>query len=393
MIDQTVKTGQYIVALIRSILKNEAPPEKPGDVSFEDVFRMSKEHMISVMTYSAVEKLLVKPGEELLNKWGQSAYTNIAQSVVQLAERNNIYKALEQYKIPYIPLKGCLVKEMYPKPEYREMSDLDILVKRADAAKLKPVMESLGYQCESFDIEKDDSYSKKPFMHVEMHYELLSQDEVKFFRETGGYCTGIMDSWSNAIKVNEYRYEMRKEDMYLHLITHLYKHFKGAGTGIRQVTDLLVVKNHCSLDWEYINRELNGLGLSGFREDILDVLKVWYENANPTEETDATAEYIFHAGSYGHHSTLVEHRIQKMEAQDPTGSKPFLKYLLYRVFPPYEEMCRWYPLTRKSKLLLPIMWIYRLLYKCRTQFGRAIIELRTLKKIAIDEKNEKNSRS
>jgi len=64
------------------------------------------------------------------------------------------------YKILYIPLKGCLVKEMYPKPEYREMSDLDILVKRGDAAKLKPVMESLGYQCERFGFEKDDSYTK-----------------------------------------------------------------------------------------------------------------------------------------------------------------------------------------------------------------------------------------
>ena len=98
-------------------------------------------------------------------------------------------------------------------------------------------------------------------------------------------------------------------------------------------------------------------------ESIMNVLKVWYENADPTEETDATAEYIFRAGSYGHHFTLVEHRIEKMKATDSSESAPVLRYLLYRLFPPYEEMCRWYPLTRKSKLLLPIMWIYRLFYK------------------------------
>ena len=389
MIDQATKTGLYIVALIRGILNDEMLPEKPDDVSFKDVFKMSKEHMISVMTYTAIEKLQTKPEEDLIKKWNQSAYTNIAQSVIQLSERDNIYKVLEQNRIPYIPLKGCLVKEMYPKPEYREMSDLDILVKRADAAKLKPVMESLGYKCKSFDIEKDDSYSKKPFMHVEMHYELLSQDEVHFYKESGAYRVAVMDPWSNAVKKNDYHYEMRKEDLYLHLVTHLYKHFKGAGTGIRQVTDLFVVKNKCSLDWEYINQELNRLGLLEFHENIMSVIAVWYEGMDLTEETDATADYIFSAGSYGHHSTFVEHRVGKMKTENSFGSAPVLKYLLFRLFPPYEEMCRWYPLTRKSKLLLPIMWVYRLFYKGRTQFGRAIIELKTLKKISSDQKNEK----
>ena len=87
MTDQTVKTGQYIVSLVRSILKNEPSPEKPGDVSFEDVFRMSRKHMISVMTYTAVKTLQEKPDEELLNKWSSSASLNTAQSVVQLSER------------------------------------------------------------------------------------------------------------------------------------------------------------------------------------------------------------------------------------------------------------------------------------------------------------------
>ncbi|MBE6122436.1 MAG: hypothetical protein E7190_06955 [Erysipelotrichaceae bacterium] len=224
-------------------------------------------------------------------------------------------------------------------------------------------------------------------MHVEMHYELLSQGEVQFYQETGGYCTGVMDPWENAIKVNEYQYEMKMEDVYLHLVTHLYKHFKGAGTGIKQVTDLFVVKNYCSLDWEYINHKLKGLGLSGFHEDILNVLKVWYENADPTEETDAMGEYIFYAGSYGHYSIRIEHRIQKVKEKSTSESAAIVKYLMFRLFPPYEEMCRWYPLVRKSKLLLPIMWVYRLFYKCRTQFKRAIIELRTLKKIAAEQKN------
>ena len=68
MIDQTVQTGQYIVSLIRSILNDEVPSEKPGGVLFEDVFRMSREHMISAMTYAAVENLQIKPEGGLLEK-------------------------------------------------------------------------------------------------------------------------------------------------------------------------------------------------------------------------------------------------------------------------------------------------------------------------------------
>ncbi|MDO4193484.1 MAG: nucleotidyltransferase family protein [Erysipelotrichaceae bacterium] len=386
MTDQTVKTGQYIVSLIRSVLKNEPSPEKPGDVSFEDVFRMSRKHMISVMTYAAVKNLQEKPEEELLNKWSSSASLNIAQSVVQLSEREMIYQTLDQHQISFVPLKGCIVKEMYPKPEYREMSDLDILVKRTDAEKLRPVMEELGYRCDSFGIEKDDQYAKDPFMHVEMHFELLSQDEVWYYQQHEGYSAAIMEPWTKARKISDHRYEMRPEDMYLHMVTHLYKHFKGAGTGIRQVTDLYVVDHACLLDREYIDHELQALGLSEFHEKIMNVLKVWYEDAEPTEETDAASAYIFGAGSYGNHSTRVVHRIADMKKDDPSASMPVMKYLLLRVFPPYEEMCRWYPLVRKSKLLLPAMWIYRLCYKGRTQMNRAVVELKTVRKIMSDQK-------
>lgn len=386
MTDQTVKTGQYIVALVRSVLKNEPSPEKPGDVSFEDVFRMSRKHMLSVMTYAAVKTLQVKPEKELLTKWGESASVNTAQSVVQLAERDKIYQTLGQSQIPFVPLKGCIVKEMYPKPEYREMSDLDILVKRTDAAKVKPLMEALGYRCERFDIGEDDAYSKDPFMHVEMHHELLSTDENKLFRKNGGYCAAVMEPWTNANKRGDYRYEMNPENLYLHMVTHLYRHFNGFGTGIRQVTDLYVVNHACSLDREYIDHELHKIGLSEFHESILNVLKVWYEDADPTEETDTTAAYIFGAGSYGHFSNIVENRITNMKKEDPDEKIHVIKYLLMRAFPPYEQMCSWYPLTRKSKLLLPVMWVYRLCYKGRTQFHRAVYELKMIKREVSEQK-------
>lgn len=372
----TLKTGESVIALLRSILLNDTPSSLPEGISMEDVFLLSRKHMLSCMTYSAIKKFDISVDEELDKKWHHLSDINTAQSIVQLSERDNLFKVLEENEIAFIPLKGCIIKEMYPRPEYREMSDLDILVHKADAAKVKGILESSGYRCYTFDHGKHDSYFKVPFIHVEMHFELLEQNEQKEYEEQNFSCGVIADAWSIAFKKDLFRHEFRYEDIYIHLVIHLYKHFILSGTGIRQVTDLFVMKRCVKMDWDYINREIDNMGLTDFHKRVSDLLSVWYEDAQATEETDELEAYIFDSGSYGHFSNFIENRIQNYVKNEKNQKGSLIRYLWFRLFPSYEEMCRWYPATRKSRFMLPIMWIYRLWHKGRTNSRKAIEELK-----------------
>ena len=48
------------------------------------------------------------------------------------AELNNVCDVFTKEKLVHIPLKGSIIKNMYPSTDMRSMSDMDILIKRED---------------------------------------------------------------------------------------------------------------------------------------------------------------------------------------------------------------------------------------------------------------------
>ena len=48
---------KYIILLLKSILNNSIPPEKPEDVSFEKIYSLAKYHNIDNMLFYAINKL------------------------------------------------------------------------------------------------------------------------------------------------------------------------------------------------------------------------------------------------------------------------------------------------------------------------------------------------
>ncbi len=44
----------------------------------------------------------------------------------------------------HVPLKGSIIKNMYPSIDMRTMSDMDILIKREDAKKVHDILIEMG---------------------------------------------------------------------------------------------------------------------------------------------------------------------------------------------------------------------------------------------------------
>ena len=85
------------------------------------------------------------------------------------AEYKKISSALEAQCICHLPLKGIVIKDLYPSVGLREMSDIDIWFDPSHAEDVKSIMSGLGYNAKYFGVSKHDVYLKPPMFCVEMH--------------------------------------------------------------------------------------------------------------------------------------------------------------------------------------------------------------------------------
>ena len=196
-----------------------------------------------------------------------------------------------------MPLKGSLLKDLYPKLGMRQMSDNDIL---CDSGRMKDIYDILtenGFRCVHFGKDNDDAYFKDPVYNFEMHRSLFREEHI-----------GVLYDYFKDVKErlikddgNDFGYHFRNEDFYLYMIAHEYKHYTFVGTGVRSLVDTYVFlrKFSSSLDWEYINAELAKLGVADFERSNRELALKVFSMKQLTKEDRKELEYYAMSGTYG----------------------------------------------------------------------------------------------
>ena len=342
-----------VIALIKSALLG-TKEDLPQDFDWQSAIELGKKHQITpILYYGALNSKIALSGE---TKAFFENYTmqNIVVNQNQMYLLKVLFAAFEKDGISYMPLKGTLLKKAYPKPEMRTMSDADVLIKEEEYSKIKSVMQRLGYTEKH---ESDHEYVwKKGVLTLELHKSIMPTYHKDYFDYFG-------NGWKLANeKIDNYGYKMKPEDEFIYNFTHLAKHYRGGGIGIKHVTDVFVCFNaDKGLDTAYIEMELKNLHLWDFYTNISQTVKVWFEGKEPTEKTNYITDYIFSSGSYG--------TIEKRDIGDALNFSKMVggaeKYHSHQrlnlVFPSYKDMCLRNPIVKKCPLLLPLMWVWRLI--------------------------------
>jgi len=266
------------------------------------------------------------------------------------------FAALPAGGIQILPVKGCWLKEQYPDIDYRQMSDLDILIHEEDALRAKNAMAELGYTAQEEETaENHDCYGKPPYLEVELHRSLLEKNDDRY-----GY---YLDVWEKAEPVADCAgmFRLKAEDEYIYYLLHLYKHVVASGTGLRTILDCLVYRNvYPDMDRAYLRKEWKKLELTEFAQQIETLSDCWFKTGTPVpEQLERLASTIMAAGSYGNFEIF---RDQKLEGLQQKYKNPFIRALMYWVSlicRPREEMERQYPIVKKLPVLLPVFWIVR----------------------------------
>ena len=338
-----------IISLIKSAITGEKAVISK-DFDWQKAIKAVKKHQIAPLIYYGIINSCIKVSEDLFSLLENTTCQCIALNHNQIFELENIYKAFNESGIEYMPLKGAVLKKLYPKPEMRVMGDGDILINAEQYEIICEAMQALGY---TEFIESDHEFIwNKPNIHIELHKRLIPSYNKDYYSYYG-------DGWRFAKPDAGSCYKMSDEDTFVYIFTHYAKHYRDGGIGIRHITDLYVfLTSNPKLDKKYIETELNKLGLLKFYKNTINTIDVWFNNKQANDISDFITDRIFESGSYG---TYVSHILSGAVKSSNFGKNAKFKKIFNLIFPPYKDMSRKYPVLKKNPLLLPFMWIVRII--------------------------------
>lgn len=312
------KAAKEMLYLIMCQINNVKPKiSQLNEKNFELLYKISQQHLLTNIVFSAIENAYGKdlPKNELMSLWrtekDKAAWKNILFDI----ERKELTDFCEKSGIWYMPLKGSVIKDLYPKNGMREMADIDILFDTSYRNVIKDWFTAKGYEyCMAEEKDFHDSCFKEPFYHFEMHTALFRKVNNSTLDKLADYYANVKDKLiSDESKL--YGYHFTDEDFYIFMLAHAYKHSR-AGTGLRSLLDCYVYYKayENKLNWDYIEKELDVMGIWEFEQKIKCLAQKIFAYPAPnntlTAEEERMLEYVIFSGAYGTAENLRRYAIE-----------------------------------------------------------------------------------
>ena len=240
---------------------------------------IDKKELLEIASAGDMQYLLLYPilrnetDREILDTASALVKRNTYITFLQMMCAKQITELFEEEKIRHQLLKGAILKKIYPSPEMRQMSDVDLIVFDESLEKAAAVLEKNGYISHGL-IKHHMIFTSPMGVNVEVHWSLFDQNV-----DYGQYLY-FKDSCRSKLSENlQYTYEFDKEDFYIYMIAHMAKHFFETGCGIRNLLDIYVYtqKYYGMMDINYLNKELKKCGLNDFEKNMKNLAYIWMD--------------------------------------------------------------------------------------------------------------------
>ena len=341
--------NQILFALLRgaicgTLLTESQRQDCVGEV-LNDLLKTAKKHDVAHLAVLGLKKNGLLTGENA------SLETGLLHAVFRYERINyeyiNLCAILEDGKIPFMPLKGSILRVLYPEGWMRTSCDVDVLVHTEDLERaIASLVEKLNYTVKvrtSHDVILDSPSG----VHVELHYDLVEEGRANNAIDV------LRNVWADASlrEGSRYFYEMSDSFFYFYHIAHMAKHFESGGCGIRPYIDLWLLDHMEGADVAARDALLEKGGLLQFTEVSRKLSRVWLGGDEETALTQQLQAFLLHGGIYG--STDNRVALQQKKKGGRFG------YLWSRMFVSRERLQRYYPVLKKHPWLLPFMQVRR----------------------------------
>lgn len=346
--EYTARIGQDLIELVSCAVNDETPDkERIIGMDLREIYRMAQAHMLTAAVAFALEKTVPLP-----RAFDQAQKKAIRKLSLFEIERAAITREFENAGIRYLPLKGILLKDDYPKSAMREMTDNDILVDHTRMEDVFAIMQGFGYTREIHHHFNHDAYSKPPTLEFEMHYTLFGDDNLPVF---DAYFADIFSKTT----CSGCACRLSDEDFYLYVLCHMYKHYVNGGTGLRSLLDVYVfLRAHPDLDREYLDAELQKLQIADFEEKARLLANKVFTGSELNEQEQKELNYLLLSGQNGTIENAEYHHLAKALGNDDSSAAK-RRLLKSRFFISGKALENQYPFFAKHKALYPVLLVYR----------------------------------
>jgi len=342
---------KFFLALIKYDLfdvplsESDIPPL--SEENLEHLYHLAAKHDLAHLAGDALYKNKLLPKDSsAAAKFQKAQVTALYRYTRMEHERAKIYDVLENARIPFVPLKGLVIRSLYPQPYLRTSCDLDILIHREDLSQATSLLESnLNYTSEELSDLHDISLFSPGGIHLELHYSLDSPYDFLnvTLAKVWDYCTPVSEGSSE--------HRQSPEFFMLYQVTHMVSHFLDGGCGIRPLADLALLQRRFSYDESALIALCASCGSAVFYGQAKHLANVWFGEETHNQTTQEMERFILGGGVYGSKKNNMEIRQQKHKSN--------AGYILSRIFMPYQQLKHQYPILKKHKWLFPFISVRR----------------------------------
>ena len=347
--DRNKKLIENMFILLRSELCGvaQADTESLSAENLVDLYKLAKAHDLAHLVASALSKRGLLGEDEVSRKLQKQMmlavhrYSGINYDLGKAAD------ALEKAEIPFLPLKGSVIRAYYPEPWMRTSCDIDILIHKEDTDRAVEALTAIGFEKQPDTTMHDHQLISRGGVHLELHYSLRQETSMR-------QADSVLDDVWQSCSVEEswrYRYKMTSEMFLFYHIVHMANHFVYGGCGVRPFLDLWLLEEKMELDREEFGRLLKQTGLESFYESARALSSVWMDNSPHSDITAQMEQFILTGGVYG----TVSNSAAVKSAKGQSKLRSFMKL----VFLSRKNLEITYPNLKKHPILLPFYQVKR----------------------------------
>lgn len=320
-----------------------------SDSELEDLLCFSTKQSILPITIKGLHRL--NRQYQIKNEYLKKHAKCVHQYVLQETAIKTLCKILDKHYIPYILLKGAVIRDLYPEKELRTCCDIDILVHHEDLNKAIEYIEKES-DFKTRETGYHDISMVNKYVHLELHFS------VKVNSEKLDAC--LEKAWDHTINANEgCKYGFSSEFQVFYIISHMCHHFLVEGLGVRPFIDLWYLLNKTIFNENEVFELCDACGISKFYKECVHLSEVWFDSKDQTNITIMLEKALLNGGVYG--SRDFGYAVRQ-------GNSHGIKYIFKRIFPPAYQVREFY--KDKTGKRYSLIYLYYLRLKSWFQTDR-----------------------
>ena len=368
----TSEPQRFLLRCLSDFIQNR-PTENTAEPDWAAVFGLASRHSVDSIVYYQCKGVMP---EEIQRKYLSRFVGEAVISIKREEITSDLVKRLCEKSIPAVYIKGSVFRDYYRLPPFRNMGDIDVVVRHEDRDNVDRILRSqMGFQrfIENHSVWtywKENLYIE---LHDHMFYESLANKT-----DYRAYFEKLWEHIRNASvfgSVSPFLYVPDENFHFLYLMAHTAKHILNNGVGFRAYLDMILMTKTCEgiLDWDRLAKELDQLELLNFTQTCFSCCERWFGIKMPLRREslsenlfETITEKTFKDGIFGleNKENTPASSAKEIRQNGPSYYPGALKRTLRKLFPPYRDLqlVPWYSFIDGKPWLLPFVWIYRFFY-------------------------------